>query len=522
MNRNANKKPELPEWMKPLLKQVDKGFCAQFDRMSNNMNKAIETVEHKLKRCENRMMKFIKQTRDIAHADLTLAESLVNKELRFKTIMAQWTNKFLTQSNSKQLDALTWAFARYSMNICLCWNDIAPKHFIQAGVHKALANYIKFKSELVIGPAMMALVHISIHPDLKPAIVLADVLPTIIRLLVTSESKPILCQACKLLASLALHFPNKSLISNSGNLHGLLDLVLGNDKEINDAISLAALMGVVNSMQGHDANRMLIVDLNGIKPLLSTLQYTSNSDLILQCLRALANITYCNVFTAGTYLSLGGDRVVLTVLQTCNILTEDVIVHAAMASFANVCYGEATQSHIGASLGLIEAAVRVCEFAQHPYVVAEAAMLLLASMWRNQGNKARVNGYRGCEVLINRVVKHSQLVDDENLTCLEKCCLALSSLLLIVQARERFLVLGGLEKMVNICRQSTQQRIVAAISMVIVCLVPSPDDLLRFHDDEYPVPIEKINALPVLKKAKFAGFGHLARCVLCSQLLQSL
>ena len=475
----TKKKPDkLPEVYINLQKQFDKAFCAQFERMANNFSKSIEKTEQKLVKCERKMMDFIHQTRGIAHADLTLAESLVNKELRFKIIMAQWTNKFLVHSDSRQLDALTWALARYSMNICLCWNEVSPKHFIEAGVHKALAGFIKFKSELVVGPAMMALVHISMHPELKPNIVLAEVLPTIVKLLVTNDSKPILCQACKLLASLALHFPNKSLISNSGNLHGLLDLILGNDKEIDDAVSYAALMGVVNAIQGSDANRMLIVDLDGLKPLLSTLQHTCNNDLILQALRALTNITFCNVFTASVYLSQGGDRVVIDLLQSGNILKDPVIVHAALASVANVCYNEATQSHIGSSLGWVELAIRICDHAREPYVAGEAAMLLLAMMWKNMGNKARVNGTGGCQTLLKRIIRHCPLHDDDNLKCIEQVCYALTSLLLIVPAQERFLVHGGLEEMIRICRQYSDQRLIAAVSAVIVCLVPSPDELL--------------------------------------------
>lgn len=509
MRRDGGKKAELPEYMKPYLKQVDKAFCNQFERMSKNFTASIEKVEQRLDSCEKRMYKYIKQTESIAHADLSMAESLVNKELRFKHLMGQWTNKFLVHSGTKSLDALTWAFARLSLNVCLCWSDIPAKHFLQAGVHKSLANFIKFKSELVIGPALMALVHISILPDLKPAIVLVDVLPTIIKLLVTSESKPILCQACKLIASLALHFPNKSLISNSGNLHGLLDLILGNNKEINDSISQAALMGVVNAIQGSDSNRMLMVNLNGIKPLLSTLQHSSNKDLMLQAIRALANVSYCSTFCAGALLTLGGDRVLLEVLETSDINKDAIIVHASLAAISNICYSEATQSHVGASAGIMETAIRICQHAAAPFVVAEAAVLILAMIWSNIGNKARCNGCGSVAVLVARILKHCQIADEPNLSCMEKCCEALSSQLLAVQAQERFLKINALEDMIKVCRQSSEQRVVAALSQIIVCLVPSPDELLRMHEDDYPVPVEKQKALPVLKKAKFIGFGHL-------------
>jgi hypothetical protein len=51
--------------------------------------------------------------------------------------------------------------------------------------------------------------------------------------------------------------------------------------------------------------------------------------------------------------------------------------------------------------------------------------------------------------------------------------------------------------------------VVAAVIQAIVCLVPSPDNILRWHEEEYPIPIEKVDGLSCLKKAKFVGFGHL-------------
>ena len=248
-------------------------------------------------------------------ADLELAEKLINKELRFKTIMSQWANYFLARSHTETLDMLSWSFARFSLNICFGWAEIAPRHLIQAGIHKSLGDLIKFRSELVVGPALMALVHISIHDEMKPAITLINVLSTIIKLMVTSESKPVLCQCCKLVASLALHFPNKTLITNSGCMHGLLDLVLGTNKEIDDSISYAFLTGVVNTVCGNDANRLLICDLNGIKPILSIMQNTSDNKILEQAVRCLGNICYCNSFCAGEMLSQGADVIIVEVLK---------------------------------------------------------------------------------------------------------------------------------------------------------------------------------------------------------------
>lgn len=46
--------------------------------------------------------------------------------------------------------------------------------------------------------------------------------------------------------------------------------------------------------------------------------------------------------------------------------------------------------------------------------------------------------------------------------------------------------------------------------MVIVALVPGPDEILRNHNEECTIPVEKAQALPCLKKAKLVGFGHLS------------
>ncbi len=74
---------------------------------------------------------------------------------------------------------------------------------------------------------------------------------------------------------------------------------------------------------------------------------------------------------------------------------------------------------------------------------------------------------------------------------------------------ERFLVIEGLQKCIKICKNSNVQRVVAAVSQCICCLVPSPECILRWHEDEFTIPVEQFHALPVLKKSKFSGFGHL-------------
>ena len=495
--------------LKRAFKEFDRLLTPILDREAKKLNFAITKVESKLERCEKAMLKYCDQTSNLAMADLEVAETLINKELRFKTIMSQWTNYFLARSHTETLDTLSWSFARFSLNICFGWSEIAPRHLMQAGIHKSLGDLIKFRSELVVGPALMALVHISLHDDLKPAITLINVLPTIIKLMVTSESKPVLCQCCKLVASLGLHFPNKTLITNSGCLHGLLDLVLGTNKEIDDSISYSALTGIVNVVCGNDANRLLMCDLDGIKPILSIIQNTSDDAILEQAVRCLGNISYCNQFCAGEMLSQGADVIIVETLNSTDVMSKPEVVFTCLATLANICFAETTQSHIGSSNNLVDTALRILEHGEDLLVVGEAAFLLLGTMWKNKGNKILVAGKGFIPIVCKRIIYHSEIEDEANLDCLEKCCAALATCLLYQNNHERFLVIRGLESMIKICKVSKNQRVVAAVIQSVACLVPSPENILRWHEEEFTIPVEKFGAAAVLRKAKFTGFGHL-------------
>lgn len=78
-----------------------------------------------------------------------------------------------------------------------------------------------------------------------------------------------------------------------------------------------------------------------------------------------------------------------------------------MATLSNICNSETNQAHIGASPGIVEAAIRICEYARYhcdfrlfstalifrtrdTWLVTEAAVLILAIVWGNMGNKVRI------------------------------------------------------------------------------------------------------------------------------------
>jgi hypothetical protein len=226
------------EFLKSLFKKFDTQLVETCRRTRGELTHCIDRVEAKLKACESKLKERVRLKAAEMEQEMMIAEGLVNREMKNKIIVSNWASYFLGQSSRiDTLNPLTFTFTRFSLNICLCYGEMSPEYLIQSKVHVQLVNYTDFDSELVQGPALMALTHLSIHPELRPLIVLAGILPTLCKVLTRSKSKVILLESCKLCASLALDFSNKSLIVNSGCLHGLLDLILGN-KNCKDCVIL--------------------------------------------------------------------------------------------------------------------------------------------------------------------------------------------------------------------------------------------------------------------------------------------
>lgn len=189
---------------------------------------------------------------------------------------------------------------------------------------------------------------------MKSLIIEAGILPNLLKVLVKFDSNLILAQGCKLLASLALHFPNKLGIVTSGCFHGVVDLILGTSKRaaLNDgihsvlyhkiqgvytvchavnvlavnlipspsvvprALQYYALAATSNIVHGSDANRSLALELKAVYPMVYALDHAQSSDIIIVASKALANIAYNNPIAGATILSYGGDMALLRAIKS--------------------------------------------------------------------------------------------------------------------------------------------------------------------------------------------------------------
>lgn len=251
-----------------------------------------------------------------------MAEVLVKKELKSKIAVSEWTSRFLSRTSDTQLDPVTFAFARFCLNIILCYKDVPASYFIQSNIHILLISLCGFKSELVVGPALLGLVHLSLHDEMKPAIVAGGGLAAVLKLQINSDSDVILAQCGKLVASLALHFPNKPLIASSGCYHAVFDAIANVRRDNNETIKSQAALSVCNITHGSDANRVLSIELNGLPPLISVIQNCDKEELLLRSIYCLLNISYLNSFTSSRILAAGGDVALINILSSSDILRQ--------------------------------------------------------------------------------------------------------------------------------------------------------------------------------------------------------
>lgn len=145
----AKKLMDSNDFYKKLYRKFDKSLNSCLESFQKTINVTVTKAENRLYQCEQSMHLYMKNMKKSYEVDLTLAENLVNKELKSKVIMSQWTNMFLTTTEQSSLDALTFAISRFALNVCLCFRDVTPAYIVETQVHKNLIYYIGSPHKLV-------------------------------------------------------------------------------------------------------------------------------------------------------------------------------------------------------------------------------------------------------------------------------------------------------------------------------------------------------------------------------------
>jgi hypothetical protein len=425
------------DFYRSLWKQFDKGLATSLDSFSRQINVSVAKIEKRIKQCEVNLSRLVVQRQKFFEQELVVAETLVNKELRSKVIIAQWTNQFLSVSDGKEniapkdsqigsptnntqalspsrrgrkeikkppppprnatfqqnvLDPITFAIIRFALNITLNYRDVTLDFILYTGLHKNLIHFISLTDTyMIIGPALMALNHIVlINNEIKHILVCEGILQKLLVLMTSSKlsNKVILSLCAKLCASLALEQLNKSSIAKSGVFHVLFDLILGAHCDINEMIQYYAITAILNTIYKNEINRKYAIEISGIKPLLTAVRTTSDNKLMAQAMHALANVAYSNAFTANCILVEGGGEILAEIVAITDILGPNYfIAESAYSAYSNMCYSETNQTHIGNVEGLLDTTIRICENARIVSLINQVALFLVGCTWQNYINK---------------------------------------------------------------------------------------------------------------------------------------
>lgn len=225
MNEKFAHNPFYQDLFHKFDQQLIEGCRCTKERVFDCMDK----LEIRLEAYEKAFDRTIKRISKIWN-EKEIVEKFVRRELRNEIFLSHWTSCFLSETSSDHVtDPLSLAFAHFSLKLCLCSGDVSAAYLIKSKAHLHLASFITFDSELVQGPALMAMRHISVYNELKPLIVIVGTLTTLCRIFAESRSLPVLLETCRLCASLAICTENKIHIVTSGCLHGILDLIIGTE-----------------------------------------------------------------------------------------------------------------------------------------------------------------------------------------------------------------------------------------------------------------------------------------------------
>ena len=111
-----------------------------------------------------------------------------------------------------------------------------------------------------------------------------------------------------------------------------------------------------------------------------------------------------------------------------------------------------------------------------------------------------------CEILLHTLLNISDESGHDDLVCFGKLAAALASLMLYFSNQERLLRIKAIEKLVKLAKKTNEPEKLRPLSMILVSLVPSPDEILRCHNEEAVVPVERGQVLSALKKVRLLAF----------------
>lgn len=506
--------------MKALLKSRD--LCLQrLDAAEKSLGRACDRLEKRIERCELGLGQCARELSSQHDREMATASRLVEREVRSKLLLSQWCCHFVAEATYEEMDPIAFAFCRLSLNVAATYQEVSYETLIQSNVHTLLVSLIGFKQHVIVGPAMLALCHLSLVNDrMKHDIVHAGALPTLLQIAVHNQSASILALTAKLIASLALHPPNKPLIASSGLLRALIDLSVGAHVQVSEQVRLFAVLALQNVTHRNDANRCILVELSGIRPLLQCIVNGADPELVRRSVLVFANVAYRSSHNVGRLLREAVDVAILETLAVTDVLSDPLMMQSCLIALTNCTTSARFRTHLAPEA--LPHILRVLRHSPCLASVTHAASLTSALVFDHTGNKAMFAAGGVLVALLDRLLSCCASDQERAAECADSIGLAAASLLLFASNHElfygtflvilwstsslRLLDADGLYRLLHVAKGVESGHVLRSLAVVVCSLVPHPRDLCSFHRDEFECPVEKLRAVEALKRMRYLGY----------------
>ena len=401
LKRMENK--PIKDFLDICLREFDVAVSLQVSDMREAFDGALDELRDNCDKVEKNLTALLEWKQKTCDARVAQALKQRDQERKEKLALANWMNEFTPSKYAyTQTDEVDFAFIRFALNMAIACDVCPVQKQLDAGAPAFLSSMLTVKNDCVVGPASMALAHLSLHVECKAPIAAAGGITVCVNLVNNNPNAPIVSQACKTLASVAMWPANKPLMASKGAIKALVRAVqsVGPDNErIDDDALGSAFCGLCNCAEGNDANRNLIVELDVMKSVEYICENWTDPYVLASASKLICNLAYSNVYTAMSCLAAHCDEALNASIKKGGGDKNPDIQEGAMMAFCNLSNNESNQTHVGAS-GAIKLAITTLETSDDPKVL-RAAALACASMGHNSFvNKTRMGDQGAIKALL--------------------------------------------------------------------------------------------------------------------------
>ena len=221
LKRMQDKSPA--DFLDICLREFDVAVSLQTSAMRDEFDEALNDLTSRANSMERNLSSLMSWKQQTCEAKVKQALQQRDDERQEKLNLANWMSQFTPSSEAnKDVDEVDFAFIRFALNMAVACDICPVQKQLDAGAPAFLASMLRVKNDSVVGPASMALAHLSLHTETKAAIAAAGGITACVDLVNTNPNAPIVAQCCKTLASVAMWPANKPLMAGKGAIKALV------------------------------------------------------------------------------------------------------------------------------------------------------------------------------------------------------------------------------------------------------------------------------------------------------------